>query len=353
MTIKIGKFNINNYDAPYIIAELGANHNGQVKLAKELINMAKKTGCHCVKFQSWTKDSIFSAKSYRDNIFCKDDYRNRTDYTLEKIVEKFSLSEDDLSELKTYCDDLEIDYSCSVFSKREVDFLVDELKVVFIKIASMDINNLPFLQYIAKKGTPIVLSTGLSSLSDIDQAVRTIESCGNTKIIILHCVSHYPPKDENVNLNNIGMLRRCYPEYPIGFSDHTIGFSIPLAAVAQGACIIEKHLTLDKNMFGWDHKVSADKEEMEIIVKGAQRIHKALGQYNRVLYIEDLEKQKAFRRSLVSNRDLKEGEIITQDVIEFKRPGTGISPLELKYVIGRRLVKDVNKDELLHWENFL
>lgn len=164
--------------------------------------------------------------------------------------------------MKQFCDDIGIEFASTPFSKKEVDFLVDVLKVKFIKVASMDLNNYPFLEYMPKKGLPIVLSTGLSEMSEIDEAIRTIEKTGNRQIVLLHCVSIYPPDDNEVNLNNIDMLRATY-EYLVGFSDHTIGTSIPLAAVAKGACMIEKHFTLDKEMFGWNYKVSATLEEIK------------------------------------------------------------------------------------------
>jgi len=242
---------IYNYCEPYIIAELGANHNGDMDLAKKLIMEAKKAGADCVKFQSWTKDSVFARQKYEQNYFLSDDYRDRGDTTLEKIVEEYSISEDELLKMKKFADQQGIDCTSTPFSKHEADFLVDVLDAPFIKVASMDLNNYPFLEYLAKKSKPIVLSTGLSELYEIDQAIRTIEEAGNIQISVLHCVSIYPPKDEQVNLNNIETLQKLYPNYPIGFSDHTLGIAIPLASVAKGACIIEKHFTLDKNMPGW------------------------------------------------------------------------------------------------------
>ena len=246
-TVKIkltNKKEVFNFCKPYVIAELGSNHNGDMEIAKKLIQEAKESGADCVKFQSWTKDTIFSKKKYQDNFFISDDYRNRTDFTLEEIVEAYSISEKELLEMKNFANKLEIDITSTPFSKREVDFLVNKLDSPFIKVASMDLNNYPFLEYIAKKNKPIVLSTGLSELYEIDKAVKTIEKAGNNKIVILHCVANYPPADNDVNLNNIKTLMSTYPEYPIGFSDHTLGIAIPLAAVTLGACLIEKHFII-------------------------------------------------------------------------------------------------------------
>ena len=209
--------------APYVIAEIGANHNGDAALAVELIEAAKEAGANCVKFQSWTKDTIFAKKKYKDNYFLKDDYRDRSDYTLEQIVEKFSVSQRELLELKSVADELSIDFACTPFSSEEAHFLAQDLDLPFIKIASMDVNNLPFLDFVARLRKPIILSTGLSSLAEIDRAVTVIEDAGNRELAILHCVAEYPPKDTDTNLLNIKTLQRCYPDYHIGFSDHSVG----------------------------------------------------------------------------------------------------------------------------------
>lgn len=348
----INNYAIKNYGEPYIIAELGSNHNGDMKLAKQLILKAKEAGCHCVKFQSWSKETIFSKKVYEDNYFLADDYRNRTDYTLEQIVEEFSISEQELYSMKAFCDEIDIDFASTPFSKKEVDFLVDVCKSPFIKVASMDLNNYDFLDYIARKNMPIILSTGLSELHEIDRAISTIERTGNNKIIILHCVSVYPPDMCDVNLRNIEMLRITYPEYPIGFSDHTLGITIPLAAVALGACVIEKHFTLDKNMFGWDHKVSADFNEMKAIVEGARDINIALGSTRRIVGRKEMNQREAFRRSIVAARDIPQGKIIERNDLDIKRPGTGIEPQYIDMLIGKVAKRNIGYDELIKMEDF-
>jgi len=335
-----------NYCKPYIIAELGSNHNGDMELARKLIVEAKQAGADCVKFQSWTKDSIFSKKKYEDNYFVADDYRGRSDFTLEKIVEEYSISEEELLEMKKFADDLGIDCTSTPFSKNEADFLVDKLHSPFIKVASMDLNNYPFLEYLAGKGRPMIISTGLSELYEIDKAVKTIESTGNKQIIILHCVATYPPVDSDIHLNNIKTLMAIYPEYPIGFSDHTIGTAIPLASVALGACLIEKHFTLDKNMEGWDHKVSATKDEMKEIVENSKRISNALGSF-RITATETDEKKREFRRSIVITKEMKKGERIAEEDIDYKRPGGGFSPEMTDFIVGRTVNKDLSNDHLL------
>lgn len=349
------KVNINpnrqlyNYSKPYIIAELGANHNGDMDLARTLIKQAHEAGADCIKFQSWSAEKLSAKKVYEDNFFLTDDYRNRTDTNLKEIIEKYSISEAQLLEMKSYASELGIDCASTPFSKGEVDFLVEGLDAPFIKVASMDLNNYPFLKYIAAKQRPIVLSTGLSSLDEIDKAVACIEAEGNTQIIILHCVSIYPPKDEEVNLNNIKTLQQLYP-YPIGFSDHTIGTSIPLASIAMGVCLIEKHFTLDKEMEGWDHKVSADKDDLKIICESAARIHTAMGSF-RIKSVESMERKNAFRRSIIAARDIKEGDIIQEEDLEYKRPGEGLAPEDGRFLIGKPAKRDIEKDTLIFIED--
>jgi len=341
-----------NFCKPYIIAELGSNHNGDMELAKRLIIEAKEAGADCVKFQSWSKDSIFAKKKYEDNYFIADDYRDRTDYTLEEIVDTYSISENELLDMKKFADEIGIDCTSTPFNKKEADFLVDKMDTPYIKVASMDLNNYPFLAYLAKKGKPVVISTGLSELYEIDKAVKTIENAGNNQIVILHCVSTYPPIDSDVNLNNIKTLMNAYPDYPIGFSDHTLGTAIPLASVALGACLIEKHFTLDKTMEGWDHKVSATKDEMMEIVENSKRISDALGSF-RITASESDEKKREFRRSIVITRDMKKGEVIQEEDIDYKRPGGGFDPEMTDFIIGRTVNKDLNNDYILTKEDIV
>jgi sialic acid synthase SpsE len=338
------KRKVKDFTAPYIIAELGSNHNGDMELAKKLIIAAKEAGADCVKFQSWSKDTIFSKKTYEDNYFIADDYRNRTDYTLEAIVDAYSISGEELLSMKKFADEIGIDCTSTPFSKHEVDFLVNNLKAPFIKVASMDLNNYPFLEYIARKGKPMVLSTGLSELYEIDKAIRTIENAGNKQIVILHCISIYPPKDRQVNLNNIDTLRTLYPDYPIGFSDHTLGTTIPVASVVKGVCLIEKHFTLDKNMEGWDHKVSANAEEMKVICTETKRVSEALGS-TRIQVQEQPDRIESFRRSIVTTRAIKAGEVIRPEDVDFKRPATGIAPEYVQLVIGRTAKVDLECDK--------
>tara|TARA_B100000524_G_scaffold48398_1_gene22861 strand:+ start:174 stop:1208 length:1035 start_codon:yes stop_codon:yes gene_type:complete len=342
---------LEDIDAPYVIAEIGANHNGDTALAVALMQAAKEAGANCVKFQSWTKDTIFSKAKYTDNYFLMDDYRDRSDYTLEQIVEKFSVSQRELLELKSVADDLCIDFACTPFSYEEAQFLALNLDLPFMKIASMDVNNYPFLDFVARLGKPIILSTGLSSLAEIDRAVTVIEDAGNRALSILHCVAEYPPKDNDTNLMNIRTLQRCYPDYHVGFSDHSIGVCLPLASIAIGAKIIEKHFTLDKEMFGWDHKVSATPEELKQICVDGARIVNALGS-ERIMTPESAERKLEFRRSIVTSRPIKKGHVFTHEDLTFKRPGTGIKPEFVDFIVGRAALKDIGEDELLDLNDF-
>lgn len=341
---------VREYGQPYIIAEIGANHNGNMELAKKMIDSAIRCGADCVKFQSWTKDSIFSRKVYNDNYFLGDDYRNREDYTLEEIVDKYHISIEQHNELKAYCDARNIEFASTPFSKQEVDLLVDELNVPFIKIASMDLNNIPFLSYVSRKGKPVVLSTGLCPMSDVAFAVETLKEGGCREVILLHCVSIYPPEDNQVNLNNIDMLRTCFG-LRVGYSDHTIGVVAPIMSIAKGVCIIEKHYTINKMMEGWDHKISADSDELKTICNAAKVGYKMLGCYEKTVN-ESEERREAFQRSIVAAKDIKSGSIITEEDITYKRPGTGISPKYYQYIIGRRAKRDINYDQILTQEDF-
>ncbi len=329
---------IEEFKRPYIIAEIGANHNGNMELAKEMIRKAKDCGADCAKFQSWSVDSLCSENLYKKNEM------------LKKEIEEYSIDCNEHYSIKNYCDEIGIDFNSTPFSKEEVDLLVDELKVPFIKVASMDLNNTPFLSYVAKKGKPVVLSTGFGDLSDINDAIKCLKGNGCNEIILLHCVSIYPPEPELINLRNIEMLRDVF-NCKVGFSDHSIGTIAPILSMGKGACIIEKHFTLDKNMQGWDHKVSANPEELKIICDSAQIAYKMLGTYQRVVN-ESLETKNAFRRSIVAARNILKGEIIKEEDIMYKRPGTGIEPKYYNMIIGKVAKRDIEKDRIIEIQDF-
>lgn len=338
-----------NFCEPYIIAEIGANHNGDMELAKKMIDSAVACGCDAVKFQSWTPESLISKEEY-DRNQTYDDSPKKHFGSLKEMVEKYYLRDDQHEELKEYCEGKGVDFCSSPFSNKEVDLLV-KLDVPFLKIASMDITNIPFLKYAAQTMKPIVVSTGMSNMAEIETAVKTIQAEGNNQIVLLHCISIYPPKDNDIHLRNITMLQQAF-DLPIGFSDHSFGASIPLASVVLGACVIEKHFTLDKDLPGWDHEISANPEEMKTICQDSKKIAAALGNAFRIVSEDEEQKKGKFRRSIVSAKNLAKGHVITESDLCYKRPGTGIPPNEYHFIVGRKLKEAVTEDFLFNWNNF-
>ncbi len=334
---------------PYIIAEIGANHNGDVDLARKMIDTAKAVGADAAKFQSWDK-TLFSKKVYEDNYFLTDDYRNRTDHTLETIVEEFALTKDQLAELSRYCSEVGIDFASTPFEVEQVDDLAD-LGAPFVKIASMDVNNDRLLRRAASTGLPVVLSVGMASLGEIDSAVSILEEANVAQLVLLHCTALYPTPEEEVNLLGMDTLRQF--GHLVGFSDHTLGPEIALAAVARGAVLIEKHFTLDKDMFGWDHKMSMDPDEMRVLCEGSKRIHTALGSPRRVVGTRELGQREAFRRSIIAARDIRAGEVLSEDAITYRRPGTGLDPALAPHVIGMKAARDITYDTLIDFKDLV
>jgi len=250
-------------------------------------------------------------------------------------------------EAKKHCETRGVSFCSTPFSNEEAD-LLESLDVPFFKIASMDIVHLQLLRHVARKLRPVVISTGMATLAEVEQAVDTVRAEGNSEIILLHCISIYPPEYETIHLRNLQTLEQAF-EVPVGFSDHTLGTAIPLAAIALGARVIEKHFTLDKDMEGWDHAISANPAEMRTIVEEGNNVFRALGSHRRQVSSAEMEKRKKFRRSLVVRKALQKGDVITEQDLTAKRPGTGISPNELRYVIGRELEMSVEEDHVLNW----
>ncbi len=320
-------------DRPYVIAEIGANHNGDMEQARAHIRAAKAAGADAAKFQSWGT-GLFAQSVYDDNA------------ELKEAVAAYAVAESDMAALAQYCRETAIDFASTPCSAAEIVAL-DTLDPPFVKIASMDLNHDRMLIDAAKTGRPIILSTGFSTLAEIEHALTTLEGVGHTDTVLLHCIALYPPpEDAFVNLRNIEMLRETFG-YPVGFSDHTIGVEIPLAAIALGAAVIEKHFTLDKSLPGWDHAVSADPADMAIITSAARRIPAALGSRRRVVSAAERQNAQAMRRSVVAARDIRAGEVLSEDDLEFRRPGTGISPNEAGRLIGRAARHDIAVDTLL------
>jgi N-acetylneuraminate synthase len=336
MSIRLGKRDVGPGHAPYVIAEIGANHNGDMALCRKIIDAAVQCRVDAVKFQSWTSSSLISRTGYSGPL-------------KEEDVKKYELTPAQHKEMAAYCKEKDITFCSSSFAPGEVDML-DELGAPFHKIASMDLNNLPFLRYVAKKGKPIVLSTGMGTMSEIARAIETIHEAGNEQIVLLHCIALYPPTYPDIHLNNIPMLAEAFG-LPVGFSDHSLGFGATLAAIALGACAIEKHFTIDKMLEGWDHSISADPSEMSVIVKEGQNIQAALGGRARKVSAAEREKARYMRRSVVLKRAMKAGETIKESDLDYKRPGTGIRPDEVPALLGRALAKDMPADEVVSWSD--
>ncbi|MDH3738285.1 MAG: N-acetylneuraminate synthase family protein, partial [Alphaproteobacteria bacterium] len=282
-------------------------------------------------FQSWGT-GLFSQSVYDANA------------ELKAAVAAYAVAESDMAALAAYCRETEIDFASTPCSATEMVAL-DALDPPFVKIASMDLNHDRMLIDAAKTGRPIILSTGFSTLSEIEHALTTLEGVGHTDTVLLHCTSIYPPADELVNLRNIEMLHETFG-YPVGYSDHTIGVEVTLAAIALGAAVIEKHFTLDKTLPGWDHAVSADPGEMAIICSAARRIPAALGTRRRIVSEGERQNSEVMRRSIVAARDIRAGEILSEAHLEFRRPGTGINPNDADLLLGATVRRDIAADTL-------
>lgn len=344
---------------PYIVAEIGGNHNGDVELGKRMIKAAKDAGADAVKFQLYRKEDLWTndhLTELNEGVVKLENVSNweTKELGLKNIfeqVEKFAVQEQEHIEFFNYARVLGIDYGTSAFVKKDIDFCIDQ-KVANLKIASCDVTNLDLIEYAISKDYPLQIALGMSSLAEVENIVKLIPEQYRHNVTLLHCVSLYPPKDEYVNLNFLNTLRQCFG-LPVGYSDHTLGFSIPLAAVALGATVIEKHFTLDKNMPGWDHRVSANPEEMKIICEESKRIVDSLGNGIKVISDDEIAKQKKFRRTIATVRPLKAGQEIKYDDIAFKRPGTGIPADRYKDIIGRHVNRDIDADKTLFWEDLV
>jgi len=348
-TVKLGNVEVGPGHPAYIIAEVGSNHNGDMDLCGKLIDAAAECGANAVKFQSWTDKSLIAEEEYERNTTYSD--KKKHFGSLREMVTAYQLTSDQHLQAHARCVRKGIDFCSTPFSPEEAD-LLESLNVQFFKIASMDVVHLPLLRYVARKKRPVVISTGMATLGEVEQAVDAVRAEGNDQIVLLHCISIYPPEYETIHLRNIEMLQRAF-ECPVGFSDHTLGTAIPLAAIAIGACIIEKHFTLDQDMEGWDHAISANPEQMRTIVKEGQNIFAALGSTRRTVSEAEMEKRKKFRRSLVARRALERGHVLSESDFDAKRPGTGVSPDQLHYIVGRTLASDLAQDQVLRWNHLL
>lgn len=320
--------------APYIVAEVNSSHGGSVESAKRMIEAAADCGCDCVKFQSWSAESLYSKAYYAENPIAR------------RFMTKFSLPEEDLKELAAYCRECGVAFSSTPYARREVDFLVRECSVPFVKAASMDLNYYDFLDYIARTGAPVFLSTGMGGMDEIRRAVGTVRRTGNQNLCLLHCVSLYPPDLHSINLNNITALRREFPECAIGFSDHSSGTELASAAVALGAGVIEKHLTLNRKKIGMDNQMAMEPQELKQLVRQCRNVYHALGAMERIVSGAELAQREKMRRSVVYTRDMRAGEVLRREDLDAKRPGSGVPPERLERFVGGVLKRDVEADTL-------
>ena len=331
----------------FIIAEAGVNHNGSIELAKQLIDVAAKARADAVKFQTFIAEEVVNTDAP------KAEYQKRTTDTSEsqlEMIRKLELSKEDHRELMDYAKNKNIMFLSTPFDNRSVDLLV-ELGVPLIKISSGDITNHPFLKFIAKKGLPIIISTGMSTLEEVAEAVSVIKEAGCKDLTLLHCTSNYPARVEDCNLLAMKTMADAF-DVPVGYSDHTPGIYVPLAAAAMGVCVIEKHFTLDKNLPGPDHRASLEPAELEEMVREIRNVEKALGSSVKAPAESELEVRDVARRSIVAKVDIPAGTVITDDILAFKRPDVGVSPKNMDKIIGRTSISDIKKDSLINFKMF-
>jgi N,N'-diacetyllegionaminate synthase len=327
-----------------IIAEIGVNHNGSLEIAKKLVSYAKDCGADIVKFQT------FKAKNNISKFAELADYQKKntgTDKSQLELVSQYELSEKEFIELYEYCEDLEISFLSTAFDTEALEFL-DQFNMPFIKIPSGEITNLFLLEEIGKRKKNVLLSTGMSNLEEVSNAINILINSGQDKnnITVLQCTSQYPAPDNSMNLNAMVTMAKEF-NIKYGLSDHSIGITAPIIAISMGASIIEKHITYDKNADGPDHKASTDINEFKKMVIEIKRVKNLMGSGIKTMHDSEKHTKSIARKSIVASRNLKKGHSLTYNDVSVKRPGTGISPLLLPEIIGLKLTRDVKIDEVL------
>jgi N-acetylneuraminate synthase/N,N'-diacetyllegionaminate synthase len=328
----------------FIIAEAGVNHNGDLDAAKRLVEAAARAGADAVKFQSFKADRVVSASAP------KADYQLRATDPAEShlgMLRRFELSAQAQRELNAHCQKEGVVFLSTAFDEGSLD-LLDGLGVRAFKIGSGEITNWQFLESVARKGRPVILSTGMSYLGEVDEAVRVIRHAGCEQLILLHCVSDYPADPADANLRAMKALETAF-QVPVGFSDHTRGIEVALAAVALGACVIEKHFTLDRDLPGPDHKASLEPEELQEMIAAVRTVERALGDGLKRPAKAELTNRASVRRSLVAVKDIPEGAVLRLDLLGALRPATGISPALVGLVVGRKARRSLRAGEILTW----
>jgi len=328
----------------FIIAEAGVNHNGSVETAKKLIDAAVEAGADAVKFQTFKTEQIASMTAPKAEYQIRTTGKRETQF---RMLKKLELSEKAFHELFLYCKKKEIIFLSTPFDIESVSFL-DKLGLGIFKIPSGEITNLPYLKRIGSLKKKIIMSTGMADTREIKDALRILTDCGTPKenITLLHCSTDYPTPMRDVNLLAMLTIRDAF-KVKVGYSDHTPGIEVPVAAVALGASIIEKHFTLDKNMKGPDHSSSLEPSELKAMVNAIRNIEKALGNGVKKPSCSEMKNIQIVRKSIVASKDIKKGEVFGEENITVKRPAGGISPMEWDKVIGGKAVRDFQKDEII------
>ena len=334
---------LENKRIPFIIAEIGVNHNGCAETAKKLIDAAYSAGVDAVKFQTfkaWECASKFAPTA---------DYQKEIAENQYKLLEGLELDFADFADLKEYAESLGLVFLSTPDGQKSLDFLCD-IGVKAIKIASGELTNLPFLTAIAFKKLPVILSTGMGTLGEVEEAINTLKLAGASDIMLMHCTTEYPAPAEDCNLKAIQTMQNAF-HLPVGFSDHTLGSEAAIAATTLGAVIFEKHITLDKTMEGPDHAASIEPDELKTYVEAIRKTITMLGNGIKIPSKSELKNIPLVRRSLVAAKPIKAGEILTGDKIAIKRPANGIEPKQLINALGRRVLKDLSEDEPITWKD--
>ncbi|MBS3123671.1 N-acetylneuraminate synthase [Candidatus Woesearchaeota archaeon] len=343
--IKIGEKSVGLDHPCFVIAEAGVNHDGSIEKAKKLIDVAVEAKADAVKFQTFKTDKIL-IKSLKKCRYQKVGDGEEGSYA--DMIRRLELNEEMHRELFDYANQKGIMFLSTPFDNESTDML-DRLGVNAFKIDSGNLNHPQHLKYIASKGKPIILSTGMATISEIDEAVKAIYSEGNQQLILLHCTSNYPPHPSDVNLRAMKTLQYQF-DVPVGYSDHTIGLPVTLAAAARGAVMVEKHFTLSRMAKGPDHLASLEPNELKQLVEGIKIIGQALGSTKKEPVAAEKEVADNLRRSIVSLNSIPQGIKITKDMLAVKRPGTGIPSKYLDLIVGRIAKQDIPEDSLINWD---
>jgi N,N'-diacetyllegionaminate synthase len=345
--IEISVCRVGQGEPCFIIAEAGVNHNGSQDIAEHMILEAKEAQCDAVKFQAFTASNLVIQNAPKAPYQLMGTDPNESQFDMLKSLE---LDKNTHESLMEHALSQGIVFLSSPFDESCADFL-ESIGIAAFKVPSGEVTNLPFLRHVAQKGKPIILSTGMATLGEVEHAIEVISGEGNEDLILLHCGSNYPLDPVDANLRAMETLRRAFG-YAVGYSDHTLGIEVALAAVSLGACVIEKHFTLDRTLQGPDHQASIEPEELKRLVIGIRKVEAALGNGRKVPANSELPTSDVARKSLVAAYDLPAGAILTEEMIAIKRPGTGLKPKIVPLIIGRKLRKNIPGGTILGLEMF-